>query len=56
MDSIQLHARGPFINLNRRARSLFTAIEEQAGLKPEASREPMEVAVIEYIEKIPSEN
>ena len=36
--------------------SLFTAIEEQAGLKLEAGKEPMDVVVIDRIEKIPSEN
>jgi|SRR5579862_7365117 len=36
--------------------SLFTAIEEQLGLKLEARKEPMEVVVVDSVNKIPSEN
>lgn len=43
-------------NNGRAGISLFTAIEEQAGLKLEARKEPMEVVVVDFIEKIPSEN
>jgi uncharacterized protein (TIGR03435 family) len=35
--------------------SLFTALEEELGLKLEATRAPMEFLVIERVEK-PSEN
>lgn len=36
--------------------SLYTAIEEQLGLKLEAQKEPMEVIVIDRIAKLPTEN
>jgi len=36
--------------------SLFTAIQERVGLKLEARKEPMEVVVIDSVEKLPSEN
>jgi len=36
--------------------SLFTAIEEQLGLKLEARKEPMDVVVVDYVEKIPTAN
>jgi uncharacterized protein (TIGR03435 family) len=36
--------------------SLFTVIQEKLGLKLEALKEPMEVVVIDYVEKLPSEN
>ena len=38
------------------APSLYTAIEEQLGLKLEARKEPMEVVVIDQIAKVPTEN
>ena len=43
-------------NDGRAGASLFTAIEERLGLKLEARKEPMEVVVVDYVEKIPSEN
>jgi uncharacterized protein (TIGR03435 family) len=36
--------------------SLFTAIEKQLGLKLEATKEPMEVTVIDQIAKVPTDN
>jgi uncharacterized protein (TIGR03435 family) len=41
--------------LNREVPDLFTAIQEQLGLKLESTRAPVEVIVIDHIEK-PSEN
>jgi uncharacterized protein (TIGR03435 family) len=43
-------------NSGRSGPSLFKALEEQAGLRVEASREPMEVVVIDYAEKVPRGN
>jgi uncharacterized protein (TIGR03435 family) len=36
--------------------SLYTAIQEQLGLKLEAQKEPMEVVVIDQISKLPTQN
>jgi len=36
--------------------SLYTAIQEQLGLRLEAQKEPMEVVVIDQIAKVPTEN
>jgi uncharacterized protein (TIGR03435 family) len=45
---------GPAKN-DENAPSLYTAIQEQLGLKLEAAREPTEVLVIDHVER-PSEN
>ena len=36
--------------------SLFTAVQEQLGLKFEARKAPVEILVIDHAEKIPTEN
>jgi len=38
------------------APSLFTAVEEKFGLKLESHRTPIEILVIEAVEKVPTEN
>jgi uncharacterized protein (TIGR03435 family) len=40
----------------RAGASLFTAIQEQLGLKLEARKRPVQVLVIDHIENVPSEN
>jgi uncharacterized protein (TIGR03435 family) len=35
---------------------LFTAIRESLGLRLEARKEPVEVLVIDHIERVPTEN
>jgi len=49
-------APDPTLNDASSAASLYTAIEEQLGLKLEARKEPMEVIVIDQIEKAPTGN
>ena len=36
--------------------SLFTVLEEQLGLKLEARKLPVEILVIDHVEKAPTEN
>ncbi len=43
-------------NAGRAGPSLFKALEEQAGLKIEASKVSMEVVVVDAMERVPSEN
>jgi uncharacterized protein (TIGR03435 family) len=36
--------------------TIFTALQEQLGLKLEARKVPVEILVIDHVEKVPSEN
>jgi uncharacterized protein (TIGR03435 family) len=47
------NARGPITDAPP---SLFTAIEEQLGLKLEPRKAPVEILVVDHAEKVPSEN
>jgi uncharacterized protein (TIGR03435 family) len=46
----------PLATDNQTATSLFAAVQEQLGLKLEASKLPIEILVIDHIEKVPTEN
>jgi uncharacterized protein (TIGR03435 family) len=43
-------------NPERTGPSLFTAIQEQLGLKLESRKAPVDIVVIDHIEKVPTEN
>jgi uncharacterized protein (TIGR03435 family) len=46
----------PIDNANDPAPDLFAALEKQLGLKLEKSKAPLDVVVIDHIEKTPTEN
>jgi uncharacterized protein (TIGR03435 family) len=47
---------GPAASTDSQAPSLFTAIQEQLGLKLESRKAPVEMLVIDHLEKVPTEN
>lgn len=49
-------AAGPIDNLSDPTPDLFTALEKQLGLKLTKGKAPLEVIVIDHIEKVPTEN
>lgn len=46
----------PFEATNSSLPSIFTALQEQLGLRLESEKVPIEILVIDHLEKVPSEN
>jgi uncharacterized protein (TIGR03435 family) len=48
---------GPLANASdSQGPTLFTAVQEQLGLKLEQKKGPMDILVIDHLEKVPTEN